>query len=59
MQGTSVELTKNLLEKSHRNNILKFRIENEQLHTRNARWIKLSQEQVPEFSCLNWIILKN
>ena len=60
MAGATVELARSLRENAQQPNVIKTRVENENLHTRNAqRWAVLNSEHLPDFPVLDVGILQN
>lgn len=58
MEGANAELAQIMLEKSQTPNVLQARVEIDNLHTRNARWVHLIENHIPLFPRLNLDYLK-
>lgn len=59
MQGADVQLAREMMEKARDVNVVKARVEIDNLHSRNARWIKLNQYHVPDFPRLTLNYLRD
>lgn len=58
IEGANAELAQIMLQKSRIPNVVQTRVEMDNLHTRNARWIHLNANHVPFFPRLNLNYLK-
>ncbi|EZA50292.1 hypothetical protein X777_11303 [Ooceraea biroi] len=53
MEGANFQLAQQLLTRSQEPNVVQARVEVENLHTKNARWIRLNHNQVNDFPHLD------
>ena len=49
MEGANAELAQQMLARARDVNVMQVRVEVDQHHTRNARWVHLNEHQLPLF----------